>query len=160
MINASHDIWAGELAKKMISAYRTQALTYVRVQAGAYSEEIGQIFLSESRFTSAGAVIASDRTERDGISQNHEVEAWIDHEAVPWPVTTSDYLQYLGKKWKITEIVSYGSGGGPSGNQVYITTRDGKNLVTQDGRQIIAKGEGSQEFPYTMYASRVRARAE
>lgn len=161
-MNASQDAWAGPLAKRLISKYRTKALTFVKLDFGAYNEITGTIAETSTTYTSAGAVVRSKKRERDGTQQGHEVEAWIDHETVPWPISTNDALEYLGRKWKIIEVASYGSGGdGSIIGPVYITTLDGKIITTLDGKALIVQGSDSGQLQgYTMYASKIVARAE
>ena len=159
-MNASQDAWAGPLALRMISRYRTKALTYIKTTSGAYNEATGEISNTETSFPAAGAVVRSMKVERDGVQQGHQVEAWIDHETVPWPITSSDRLQYLGRKWKVIEIESYGSGGNSIIGPVYLATIDGKIIATIDGKAFIVQGRSGQVDGFTMYASKVVARAE
>lgn len=159
-MNASQDAWAGPLALRMVSKYRSKALTYIRIQPGPYDETTGTTIPREISIRAAGAVVQSGKDETKGVQQGHEMEAWIDHVTVPWPISTNDRLQYLGRRWKITEILTYGSGGGDTTEPVYITTLDGKILTTLDGKAIVAQGASSDRSDYTMYASRLRARAE
>ncbi|MFO7946766.1 MAG: hypothetical protein R6V19_08120 [Armatimonadota bacterium] len=44
----------------------------------------------------------SMKRERDGVQQQSELEVWIDHITVPWPISTKDRLEYLGRRWKIS----------------------------------------------------------
>jgi hypothetical protein len=158
---APQDVWAKPLAEKMISKYRCQSLVYVKVSFGAYDEVAGNVPSLETKFNAAGAVMRSKKAERNGVQQGHEVEVWVDHKTVPWPITSSDRLEYLGRKWKVTEVASYGSGsdGKPVG-PVYLTSLDGKVIATLDGKPFITQGvEGGIE-KFTMYASRITARAE
>lgn len=145
----------------MISRYRSQALTYIKTSFGAYDETVGAIVNSETSYPAAGAVVRSNKTERDGVQQGHEVEVWVDHQTVPWPITSSDRLDYLGRKWKVTEIESYGSGGnGVPIGPARITTLAGSIIATMDGKSIVVQGPNSVTLDFTMYASRVVARAE
>lgn len=159
-MNASQDAWAGPLAKRLVSRFRTQALTYIRVQPGAYDETTGTIPVSETFISAAGAVAKTKKVERDGVQQGHEIEVWIDHETVEWPISTNDALEYLGKKWKITGIVSYGSGVSSSGGEVLLMTLDGKIITTLDGKALVVQGGGAVVTSYSMYASKIMARAE
>jgi hypothetical protein len=159
-MNASQDAWAGPLAKRMITRYRTKLLTYIKTTSSVYDETTGTIANSETTYSAAGAVVRSEKIERDGTLQGHEMEAWIDHETVPWPISSNDLLQYLGRRWRVTDIESYGSGGGDSIVSVYITTIDGKIIATADGKSFVVQGNGSEPFPFTMYASKIIARAE
>lgn len=160
-MRASQDAWAGPLAKRLVSRFRTQALTYIRVEQGRYDEETGVIPIVETAISAAGAVAKSKKGERDGTEQSHYIEVWIDHDTVKWPISTADSLKYLGRKWKITKITSYGSGGDPAGQLVYLSTLDGKIVTTLDGKAIVMQGEPEDEnFEYSMYASHIIARAE
>ena len=103
-MSAPQDIWAMPLAKELVDRFRSQELTYVRVTSGAYDEELGIVATSEVEITAAGAVSKSMKGERDGVQQSDEVEAWIDHATVPWPLSTQDRLEYMGKRWKIVSI--------------------------------------------------------
>lgn len=160
-MNAPQDAWAGPLAKRLVDRFRSQALSYIRIAPGQYDEETGTITVTETVIPAAGAVVKSMQGERDGVQQGHQVEAWIDHETVPWAITTNDRLQYLGKRWKIIAIdPTYGSGGEPSSEAIYLTTLDGKAITTLDGRAIIIQGSGAGSAQFSMYASKVTARAE
>jgi hypothetical protein len=159
-MNASQDVWAGPLAKRLVSRFRTQALAYIRVQPGVYDEETGTIPVTETSIAAAGAVARTKKSERDGTQQANQIEAWIDHETVTWPISTNDCLQYLGRRWKIIEITSYGSGGEESGQFIHITTLDGKTITTLDGRPIVVQGDEPPGSGYYMYASKLTARAE
>ncbi len=158
-MTAPQDAWAKPLAKRLVDRFRSQALSYVRITSGAYDETTGAVSVSEIIIPAAGAVVKSMQGERDGVLQGHEVEAWIDHATVPWPVSTNDRLQYLGKRWKITAISpTYGSGREPSTGPIYLTTLDGKIITTLDGKALIVQGSADGQF--NMYASKVTARAE
>jgi hypothetical protein len=160
-MNASQDAWAGPLALRMIGRYRTQALTYIKVTPGTYSEITGQITNTETSFPAAGAVKRSIKKERDGVQQGHELEFWIEHETVPWPISSNDRVQYLGRKWKVIEIESYGSGGdGSIIGPIYLATQDGKVITTIDGKAFVVQGSTGQVNEFTMYASKIVARAE
>jgi hypothetical protein len=160
-MNAPQDAWASPLAIKMIGRYRSQALAYIKVALGNYDEETGEIPVTETTYEAAGAVVRSRKRESDGVRQSHQVEAWVDHETVPWPISCNDALLYLGRRWKVLEIESYGSGGdGEIIGPVYITTLDGKIITTLDGKALIVNGPSGATAEYTMYASRVLARAE
>jgi hypothetical protein len=160
-MSAQQDLWAAPLAKRLVDRFRSQALSYVRIAPGAYDETTGTATVAETVIPAAGAVVKSMQGERDGVLQGHEVEVWIDHKTVPWPITTNDRLQYLGKRWKITAInPTYGSGGEPSTVPTYLTTLNGKIITTIDGKAIIVQGSGNSENQFNMYASKVTARAE
>lgn len=160
-MNAPQDAWAGSLAERMITRFRSQALAYVKVDYGAYNEATGEIASTQKTYPAAGAVASSTKVERDGVQQGHEMEAWIDHKTVPWPICSGDQLEYLGRVWKITEIESYGSGGdGWLVGPVYLTAQDGKVIATINGKAFVVLGPGSEPLDYAMYASRVVARAE
>jgi hypothetical protein len=160
-MNAAQDAWAMPLAKRLITKYTTQALIYVSVANGAYDELTGQIANTETAYPAAGAVVRSQKAERDRTQQGHGVTAWISHEIVPWPISSNDYLGYLGKRWKVAKIESYGSGGdGLMIGPIYLTTVDGKMLTTLDGKPFIVQGPEGGGPAFTMYASKVMARAE
>jgi hypothetical protein len=159
-MSAPQDLWAKPLARRLVDRFRSQAVSYIRITPGAYDETTGAASVTETTIPAAGAVVKSMQGEREGVQQGHEVEVWIDHETVPWPVSTNDRLQYLGRRWKITKIEpTYGSGGEGNGGPVYLTTLDGKIITTLDGKAIIVQGSGSGG-QFNMYASKVTARAE
>lgn len=158
-MNASQDAWAGPLAKRLVSRFRSQALNYIRVQPGAYDEETGTIPVNETVITAAGAVARSRKVESDGTRQEHEVVVWIDHDKIEWPISTNDRLDYLGRMWKIVDIVSYGSGGGVMGRPVPIMSLDGKAITTLDGKLLVVN-DPARTFDFQMYASKITARAE
>jgi hypothetical protein len=145
----------------MIDKYRTQALTYVSVTPGAYNETSGVITNTETTYAAAGVVTRSGKSQQSGVEQGHELEAWIEHETVPWPINSTDHLQYLGRRWKITEIESFGSGGdGLPAGEIYLSSIGGQLITTLNGSPIVLQGEGSEGSGFTMYASRIVARAE
>jgi hypothetical protein len=158
---APQDVWAKPLAEKMISKYRCQSLVYVKVSFGAYNEVAGNVPSIETKFKAAGAVMRSKKAERNGVQQGHEVEVWVDHKTVPWPITSSDRLEFLGRKWKVTEVASYGSGsdGTPVG-PIYLTTLGGKVITTLDNKPFVVQGTENTIENFTMYASKIIARAE
>jgi hypothetical protein len=160
-MNAPQDAWAKPLAKRMIDKYRTQALTYISVTLGTYSEVSGTIANTEITYAAAGAVIRSGKSQQRGVEQGHELEAWIEHETVPWPISSADQLQYLGRRWKITEIESYGSGGeGFATGEIYLSSVGGQLITTLNGVPIVLQGEGGEASGFAMYASKIIARAE
>ena len=160
-MTAPQDVWAKPLAERMISKFRCQSLAYVKVVSGAYDEVTGSVPSTETRISAAGAVTRSKKAERNGVQQGNEVEVWVDHATVPWPISSNDRLEYLGLKWKITEIASYGSGGdGVTVGPIYLTTLDGKIITTLDGKAFIVQGSDGGVAGFTMYASKIMARAE
>ena len=160
-MTAPQDAWAKPLAERMISKFRCQALAYVKVSFGAYDEVSGSVPSTETKFNAAGAVTRSKKAERNGVQQGNEVEVWVDHATVPWPISSSDRLEYLGRKWKVTEIASYGSGGdGVTVGPIYLTTLDGKMITTLDGKPFIVQNSEGGIAGFTMYASKITARAE
>jgi hypothetical protein len=115
-MSAAQDAWAGPLAKRLVDRFRSSDLTYIRITSGAYDEETGLVALTEVEIPAAGAVVKSTKVERDGTQQQSELEVWIDHATVSWPISSQDRLEYMGRRWKITAIEpTYGS----SASQVY-----------------------------------------
>ena len=160
-MNAPQDEWAGPLALELINEYRSQSLTYVKVTPGVYDETLGTVAITEVRFDAAGAVTRSKKSERNGVEQGNEVSVWVDHETVPWPISSNDRLEYLGRKWKVTEVESYGSGiDGAIVGPIYLTTLDGKLITTLDGKPFVVQGSGNGTATFAMYASKITARAE
>ena len=160
-MNAPQDAWAKPLSKRMIDKYRSQSLTYIKIASGAYNETLGTVAVTETRFTAAGAVTRSKKSERNGVEQGNEVSVWVDHDTVPWPISSNDRLEYLGRKWKVTEVESYGSGiDGVIVGPIYLTTLDGKLITTLDGKAFIVQGSESGTTTFAMYASKITARAE
>jgi hypothetical protein len=160
-MNAPQDAWAKPLSKRMIDKYRSQSLTYIKIASGAYDETLGTVAVTETRFTAAGAVTRSKKSERNGTQQGNEVSVWVDHDTVPWPISSNDRLEYLGRKWKVTEVESYGSGiDGVIVGPIYLTTLDGKLITTLDGKAFIVQGSESGTTTFAMYASKITARAE
>lgn len=103
-MTAPQDAWAIPLAKRLVDRFRSQELTYVRIVPGAYDETTGTAAVVETEIAAAGAVTKSMKGERDGVQQGSELEAWIDHVTVPWPISTADRLEYMGRRWKIVSI--------------------------------------------------------
>jgi hypothetical protein len=109
-MTAPQDRWAIPLAKRLVDRFRCQELSYIRISAGSYNEQTGAVTASEEEIAAAGAVVKMMKGERDGVQQAAEVEVWIDHTTVPWPISTKDQLEYMGRRWKIISIdPSYGS---------------------------------------------------
>jgi hypothetical protein len=109
-MTAPQDRWATPLAKKLVDRFRCQDLSYIRIDAGSYNEQTGTVTAEEEEIPAAGAVVKSMKGERDGAEQGTQVEVWIDHVTVPWPISTQDQLQYMGRRWKIVSIdPTYGS---------------------------------------------------
>jgi hypothetical protein len=159
---AQQDIWATPLAKRLVDKYRSQDLTYIKVAPGVYDETTGLIESVESEIPAAGAVVKSMKGELDGVQQSHQVEAWIDHITVPWPISTNDRLIYLGKRWKVVDIKpTYGSGGSAAegATESFLVTQDGDVITTLDGDPIMAVVD-TTESSFKMYASKIIARAE
>ena len=69
-----------------------------------YDPATGNVVNAEAVIPAAGAVTKSMRGESSGVAEDHSVEAWLDHQTVPWPILPSDRLDYLGKRWKIIDI--------------------------------------------------------
>lgn len=160
-MTAPQDAWAKSLAKRLVDRFRSQDISYIRIAPGAYDETTGVASIAETTIPAAGAVAKSMQGERDGVQQGHTVEVWIDHATVPWPVSTNDRLEYLGRRWKITAVdPTYGSGGTPGTTSAYITTLDGKVITTLDGKALVTQGSTLAEGQFNMYASKVTARAE
>lgn len=159
-MNAPQDVWALPLAVRMVSKFRTTALTYIRVATGAYDEATGSIAVQETPIPAAGAVVETRSGERNGVQQANEIDAWIDHATVPWPISSTDQLEYLGRRWKITRIVSYGSGGNAASGPIYIMTLDGKTITTIDGKPLVVQPGDGAGLDFSMYASNIVARAE
>jgi len=160
-MGAPQDAWAGPLAKSLIDAWRSTDLTFVRVEPGVYDETTGTISVTETTIPSAGAVVKSSQVERDGNQQAHELIAWIDHATVPWPVTTKDRLQYLGRTWKIVGIdPTYGSGAGEPTGVTYLATLSGLDITTLGGTPLVVQGFTGAASTFNMYASKVIARSE
>lgn len=160
-MSAPQDLWATPLAKRLVDRFRSQALTYIRITDSTYDETTGSITLTETAIPAAGAVVKSMKGERDGVQQGHEVEAWVDHITVPWPISTKDRLDYLGRRWKIIAIEpTYGSGGeAGTGELTYLATLSGDRITTLAGDPIVTDAAGVGDS-FRMYASKIRARAE
>lgn len=101
---SAQDLWAQPLAVQLVDQFRCATLSYVRVSPGAYDPATGTIANTETVITAAGAIVQSMRSERTGVEEDQKLEAWIDHQKVPWPMLPSDRLEYMGKRWKITDI--------------------------------------------------------
>ena len=101
---ASQDAWAKPLAVQLVDKFRCSTLNYVTITPGVYDPDTGKIALTETVIPAAGAVGKSMKQERTGVEEEQELEVWLDHQKVPWPINTDDRLEYLGKRWKITDI--------------------------------------------------------
>ena len=76
----------------------------MRIAPGVYDPATGDITSTETVIPAAGAVTKTMRGEQQGVGEDHSLEIWLDHQVVPFPVLPSDRLDYLGKRWKITDI--------------------------------------------------------
>ena len=103
-MSSPQDLWAIPLAKELVDRFRSQALTYIKVTPGVYDETTGAVAATEVSFTAAGAVSMSGKGERDGVEQENELEVWIDHTTVPWPLSTQDRVEYMSRRWKVVSI--------------------------------------------------------
>ena len=92
------------MAKQLVDLFRCSTLNYVTIVPGAYDPLTGTIVNAETTITAAGAVTKSMKDERTGVEESQEMECWLDHQKVPWPINTDDRLEYLGKRWKIVSI--------------------------------------------------------
>lgn len=183
-MTAPQDLWAIPLARTLVDAFRSQDVTYVKVAPGVYDPATGIVAATEERFPAAGAVTQWMKGEREGVGQGAEVQVWVEHQTVPWPISTDDRLEFLGRRWKVVKIdPTLGSGGDgvPSlttqppkklttQDGIFITTQSGAILVregpdgflvTQDGqRLILGKRAPTIDGWWGAYASKVTARAE
>ena len=103
-MSSPQDLWAIPLAKELVDRFRSQALTYIKVTPGVYDETTGTVAATEVSFTAAGAVSMSGKGEREGVEQENELEVWIDHATVPWPLSTQDRVEYMGRRLKVVSI--------------------------------------------------------
>ena len=98
------DLWAQPLAVQLVSLFRCSTLSFIKITKGAYDPTTGTIANTEQVIPAAGAVTMSKREERVGVDETQELTCWLDHQTVPWPISPSDRLEYLGKRWKITDV--------------------------------------------------------
>lgn len=115
---ASQDAWAKPLAKTLVDTFRVNNLKYIRVDEPSYDPTTGSATCNETQFCAAGVVYPSFNDQAEGGVNNTiqiSVEICLADVADVIP-TTRDYLQYLGKTWK---VVSVGLG---SGDKLYSAT--------------------------------------
>lgn len=101
---ASQDSWARPLAKQLVDLFRVNSLTYIRIDQ-TYDPAVGDVVITETPYTGAGAVTKTMRTEEGGAAEVYSIEVWCDLEGIDdvWP-TTADLLEYDGARWKIIAI--------------------------------------------------------
>lgn len=101
---ASQDAWARPLATQLVDLFRVSSLDYVRVSS-AYDPGTGDVVLTETVYNGAGAVTKTMKSEDGGVGEPHSIEVWINAAGIDdiWP-NTDDYLNYEGKKWRITAV--------------------------------------------------------
>ena len=102
---ASQDAWAKPLADELVSVFRVDTLSYVRVTPGAYDPATGTITNEEIIFTKAGAITERRREEVQNGLERFEMDVWmalsdIDEE---YP-TYTDHFVYEDKTYKIMQI--------------------------------------------------------
>ena len=96
------DTWAQPLAAQLVDLFRCSTLSFVQITPGVYDPATGAVVNTETVIPAAGAVTKSMREARRRCEQ--ELTCWLDHQTVPWPITASDRLEYMGKRWKITDV--------------------------------------------------------
>lgn len=102
---ASQDAWARPLAKQLVDLFRVDSCNYIRIGQGAYDPETGQVTNGETLFEGAAAVTKTGRIEEGGAGEQHYLECWIDTQGIgDVQPTTLDQMEYLGRRWKITQI--------------------------------------------------------
>ena len=105
---AFQDAWAKPLAQTLVGRFRVDGLDYVRVNNPSYDPATGTASGSETRFTKAGAVYPPATNQADGNAGNVEqiqVELYLEDVGNVIP-TTRDYLEYLGKRWKVVNVAT------------------------------------------------------
>ena len=71
---ASQDAWAKPLADELVSVFRVNSLSYVRVAPGTYDPATGTIANTETTFTKAGAITERRREEVAAKAQQTATE--------------------------------------------------------------------------------------
>lgn len=107
---ASQDAWARPLATQLVDLFRVANLTYIRINS-TYDPAVGDVIITETPYTAAGAITKTERTEEGGAAEVFKIDAWINAAKIDdiWP-TTADLLEYDGARWKITAIAPMYSG--------------------------------------------------
>lgn len=98
------DTFGRALANQLVDTFRVSSLTYIRISS-AYDPSTGDVVITETPYTGAGAVEQMTRTEEGGAAETFNIDAWINMAGIDdeWP-TTADLLEYDGARWKITSI--------------------------------------------------------
>tara|TARA_B100000902_G_C27018405_1_gene768375 strand:- start:75 stop:443 length:369 start_codon:yes stop_codon:yes gene_type:complete len=105
---AFQDAWAKPLAETLVKRFRVDGLEYVRVNDPIYDPATGTASGSETRFQKAGAVYPPVSNQAEGGAGNVEqiqVELYLEDVGNLVP-TTRDYLEYLGKRWKVVNVAT------------------------------------------------------
>ena len=102
---ASQDAWARPLAKQLVDLFRVDDCDYIRIAQGTYDTTTGQITNTETVFEGAAAVTKTGRIEEGGVGEEHYLECWIDTQGIgDVQPTTTDQMEYLGRRWKIVAV--------------------------------------------------------
>jgi len=102
---ASQDAWAKPLADQLVSVFRVNSLSYVRVTPGTYNTTTGTITNAETTYTAAGAVTERRRESvQDGL-ERYEIDVWMALSDIGevYP-TYADYFTYDNTTFKIMQI--------------------------------------------------------
>lgn len=104
------DTFARSLANDLVDLFRVASLTYIRITQ-SYDPAVGDVIVTETPYTAAGAITKTERTEEGGAAEVFKIDAWINAAKIDdiWP-TTADLLEYDGARWKITAIAPMYSG--------------------------------------------------
>ena len=102
---ASQDAWAKPLADELVSVFRVNSLSYVRVAPGTYDPATGTIANTETTFTKAGAITERRREEVQNGLERYEIDVWMALSDIGevYP-TYADYFTYDDTSYKIMQI--------------------------------------------------------
>lgn len=102
---ASQDSWCKPLADELVSVFRVNSLSYVRVAPGTYDPATGTIANTETTFTKAGAITERRREEVQNGLERYEIDVWMALSDIGevYP-TYADYFTYDGTSYKIMQI--------------------------------------------------------
>ena len=94
------------VAEELINSVFPTAITYVQNNGSGYDPATGDVTQNiVQHFISAG-ILSRGRAEQGGVGETYELRLWVQHGSAGLPSlpTTSDWIEYDGVTWKVTDI--------------------------------------------------------
>ena len=109
---ASQDAWAKPLADELVSVFRVNSLSYVRVAPGTYDPATGLVASTETTFNVKAVMLELEPVEYSGVFQQSDFKLIIDPGQIAnGYITTSDRFVVPfpsgDKNCKVIDVVTY-----------------------------------------------------